>query len=166
MRAMAREAKRSEIDKKRAPKKHAGGRRDAPSGGAPVHPLGAQGCDTYYPFSSPTSSLNANGASRSPNRGSGQRVGLSVGRNIGDILSGPFPRTTDEMHSGGIGNGNGLVGESEKSKNTERLLKAQSAFMKDSGCGADTLRKIEVGERISFRSVEDQIIFWQERANP
>ncbi len=161
--AIAREARRSQRDKKRAPKNRAGGRTDATSGVAPMHPLGSQVCDTIYPYPSPSSSLNANGASRAPDGGSDQRVGFSGGRNIGDVLSRPLPGKPAEAHPGNE-NGNGLRGESEKSKNTKRLLDAQSAYMKKSGCGVHVLRKIEVREKISFKPVEDQIAFWQERA--
>ena len=163
VKSIAREAQRSQRDKKRATRKHAGGRTDAAPGAAPTPPQGPRGCDTFLPYSFPSSSLNGSGASRPPNGGSDQRVGLSDGRNVGDVLSKSFPRTTTELHSGN-GDGNGVNGETEKSKNTERLLEAQMAFMKKSGCGADALRKIEVGERISFKPVEDQITFWQERA--
>jgi len=163
--AIAREARRSQRDKKRAPKNRAGGRTDATSAVAPMHPLGSQGCDTIYPYPSPSSSLNANGASRPPNGGGGQRVGLLDGRNVGDVLSRSSPGTTAEMHSGNR-DGNGLNGETEKSKNTKRLLEAQTAFMKKVGCGADELRKIEVWERVSSRPVEAQIAFWQECPAP
>lgn len=161
--AIAREARRSQRDKKRAPKNRAGGRTDATSGVAPMHPLGSQGCDTIYPYPSPSSSLNANGASRSANGGGGSHVGLSGARNIGDVLSKSFPGTADETHSGND-NRIGLNRDTEKSKNTNRLLEAQLAFLQKSGCGVHALRKIEVREKISFKPVEDQIAFWQERA--
>ena len=138
---------------------------DAASGAAPTPPLGPRGCDTFSPYSFPSSSLNASGASRPPNGGSDQRVGLSDGRNVGDVLSKSFPRTTTELHSGN-GDGNGVNGETEKSKSTKRLLEAQVAYMKKSGCGVDALRQIEVGERISFKPVEAQIAFWQEHPVP
>ena len=128
--AIARESRRSKRDKKRAPKSRAGGRKDAPSGGAAVHPLGAQGCDTYSPYSSPISSLDADGAARSPNGGSVQRDGFSISRNIGDILSRPVPSTEDGTHSRASGDGNNGA-NSGNAEEVERTIGKQGDGVAD-----------------------------------
>ena len=121
------------------------------------HPMG-RNRHPYSPYPFPTSSLGE-GVENATAPPAHEGRSWSLGETLNGSSGG-----NDSLHSGGSGNGNGVKGETEKSKSTNRLLEAQSAFIKKSGCGVDALRQIEVGERISFRPVEDQIAFWQERA--
>lgn len=124
------------------------------------HPMG-RNRHPYSPYSFPTSSL-VEGVENAPPPPPPPHEGRS--RSLRETLNGSSGGN-DSLHSGNR-DGNGLNGETEKSKNTKRLLEAQTAFMKKVGCGADELRKIEVWERVSSRPVEAQIAFWQERPGP